>query len=99
VISVQPGREPATFHAKVRQPGLAWLKAKGWDELPALPPRAKTKHYWSKCLPELLAAYDSICAYASLRIHPVTGAHSVENFAPKSRAPALTYEWSNYRLA
>ncbi|HEV7660832.1 MAG TPA: hypothetical protein VGO55_13420 [Allosphingosinicella sp.] len=99
MIPVSPADEPGNFDAKVRQPGLNWLAGKGLAGLAALPPKTKIRAYWTECLPELLSAYDRICAYASLKIHPVTGAHSVEHFAPKSRAPNVAYEWNNYRLA
>lgn len=98
MIPVAPKPEPASFEAKVRHPGQAWLTAKGYSDLVALPAKAKVKDYWIKCLDDLLDAYDRVCAYASLRIAPVTGAHSVEHFAPKSRTVAQIYEWSNYRL-
>ena len=98
MIPVTAAAEPATFDAKVRVPGNAWMAARGLAGLAALPPKTKVKPYWTECLPDLLKAYDRVCAYASLRIHPVTGAHSVEHFAPKSRAPDLAYEWDNYRL-
>jgi len=99
VIPVTPAGEPTTFHAKVRQPGTEWLAAKGYLGLPSFPPGTKVKPIWREALKELMTAYDSVCAYSSLRIAPVTGAASVDHFAPKSRAPAQTYEWSNYRLA
>ncbi len=99
MIPVVPGTEPSTFDATVRQPGIAWMTQKGFLGLSAFPPKTKVKAVWTMCLPEMLAGYDRICAYASLRIAPITGAQSVDHFAPKSRAPADTYEWSNYRLA
>lgn len=99
MIPVDPGEEPATFDAAVRQPGIAWMIEKGFQGLAAFPPKTKVKAIWTACLPDMLATYDRICAYASLRIAPITGAQSVDHFAPKSRAPADTYEWTNYRLA
>ena len=99
MIPVVPVNEPPNFDANVRQPGLSWLQSKGLAGLVTLPPKAKIPDYWTKCLPELRTSYAHICAYTSLRIHKVTGAHSVDHFAPKSRAPDHAYEWSNYRLA
>jgi len=46
-----------------------------------------------------MESYDCVCAYASLRIHKITGGRSADHFAPKSKALAAAYEWSNYRLA
>jgi uncharacterized protein (TIGR02646 family) len=99
MMPVTPAPEPASFDLKVRQPGLKWLATKGLAGLAALPPKTKIRAYWTQCLPELLTGYGRVCAYASLRIAKVTGAHSVEHFAPKSRATDQAYEWSNYRLA
>jgi uncharacterized protein (TIGR02646 family) len=99
MIPVVLAAEPATFDATVRQPGLNWLQAKGYAGMAALPPKAKISAYWTRCLPDMMSAYSSVCAYASLRIAPVTGAQSADHFAPKSRAVADAYEWTNYRLA
>lgn len=99
MIAVAPAAEPANFDTLVRQPGISWLQDCGLAGLEAFPPKTKIKPLWTKALPDLLDAYDRICAYASLRIHPITGAQSADHFAPKSRCPAQTYEWSNYRLA
>jgi hypothetical protein len=85
-VAGQP--EPTNFDARVRIPGGEALE-QGRDPLPS---------YWTRCLPELLAAYSYICAYSCLRIAPATGAVSVEHFSAKSSARALAYEWSNYRL-
>lgn len=99
MIPVAPKPEPAGFDASVRQPGLTWLRVNGLAGMVSPPPKKTIKAYWTNCLPELMSAYDSVCAYASLRIAPVTGAQSVEHFAPKSRALSDAYEWDNYRLA
>lgn len=47
----------------------------------------------------LMEAYQHRCAYACLYIEHVTGAATVDHWAPKSAAPDLAYEWDNYRLA
>ncbi len=60
---------------------------------------AEFPSFWKKALDDLMEAYARICAYSCFRIHPVTGARSVEHMAPKSRAWDQVYEWSNYRLA
>jgi hypothetical protein len=62
-------------------------------------PSSAFKPYWTKALDELMVAYNQICAYCCFRIHPVTGARSVDHFAPKSRDWQYVYEWHNYRLA
>lgn len=99
MIPVNPAPEPPNFHAWVRQPGKAWIHAQGFAGLARAPPRTRVQPYWTRCLPDLLAAYDRICSYASLRIPGVVGAPSTEHFAPKSRALPHAYEWINYRLA
>jgi hypothetical protein len=88
VLAVVPRDEPATFEVQVRKPGQ---RALAEDKNP-LPP------YWRRCLPDLMEAYEYICAYSSLRISPISGAPSVEHFAAKSASRDLAYEWSNYRL-
>jgi len=55
--------------------------------------------YWTKCLDDVMRSYNEVCAYSCFRIHKVTGARSVDHFAPRSRAWDRVYEWSNYRLA
>lgn len=62
-------------------------------------PSKKFPTYWRRIFEELMDAYDGVCAYACFRIHPVTGARSVDHMAPKSRAWNQIYEWNNYRLA
>lgn len=62
-------------------------------------PSSEFKPYWTEALDDLMTAYDDICAYSCLRIHRVTGARSVDHFAPRSRAWDRVYEWNNYRLA
>jgi hypothetical protein len=98
VIPVTPAPEPATFDAVVRQPGLQWLADENLAGQDIAPVGKTIKAFWTACLPDLLSGYGRICAYASLRIAPITGGHSVEHFAPKSRALTQTYEWDNYRL-
>ncbi len=62
-------------------------------------PATALPQLWTEALDDLMAAYRRICAYSCFRIHPVTGARSVDHMAPKSRAWDRVYEWSNYRLA
>lgn len=113
MIRVTPAPEPADFDVKVRQPGLRAVRemcgqpvakrpgrprkvvAKRPEDIPpdSFPP------YWQDALDNLKNAYEHICAYSCFRIHPVTGAASVDHMAPKSRRHDAVYEWSNYRLA
>jgi hypothetical protein len=93
VIPVTPAAEPATFDAKVRQPGLRFL-ARG------LPPGTWTSAtYWRKALPDLRIAYSAICCYSAEWVPSVTGTSSVDHFVPRSSRPDLAYEWSNFRHA
>lgn len=88
MIHVAPADEPPDFDEKVRKPGHRAL-AEGADPLPP---------YWREASDDLMAAYRELCAYSCFRIHPVTGARSVDHFAAKSLDRARAYEWSNYRL-
>lgn len=54
--------------------------------------------YWTRVLDDLMTAYDEVCAYSCFRIHPITGARTVEHVAPKSLSWDQAYEWGNYRL-
>ncbi len=99
MIPVKAAPEPPTFQAKVRTPGLAWLAAKGLSGVGAAPKGLRVKPYWTESLDDMLKAYNRLCAYACLRIPHVTGARSVDHFAPKSKALTAAYEWNNYRLA
>jgi hypothetical protein len=62
-------------------------------------PSSELPPYWTTCLDSLMAGYDEVCAYSCFRIHKITGARSVDHFAPRSRAWNKVYEWTNYRLA
>jgi hypothetical protein len=115
MIRVAPAPEPPGFEAAVKERGMRAVaeligeppptpRIKGRpfkkiadkrDEIPPneLPP------YWTDALDDLMEAYHHVCAYACFRIHPITGARSVDHMAPKSRAWDRVYEWSNYRLA
>ena len=113
MMPVTPADEPSEFPAKVRDPGLRAIAEMVGERPKRRSGRAFTKiadrredipaasfpDYWTKCLDELLQAYNHICAYSCFRIHPVTGAASVDHFAPKSRTWNKVYEWNNYRLA
>lgn len=115
MIRVLPAPEPAGFQKAVRDRGLRALaelvgeppprpRTKGRpfnkiaDSRDDLPPD-KLPPYWTNALDDLMEAYHRVCAYACFRIHPITGARTVDHMAPKSRAWDRVYEWSNYRLA
>lgn len=105
--------EPGPFDANVRKRGLraiAEMVGETRTPRPGRPHGVKATRredikpsdfppYWTNSLDDLMAAYREICAYTCFRIHPVTGARSVDHFAPKSKAWHKVYEWSNYRLA
>lgn len=114
MIPVRPAPEPPDFDAKVRGPGwsaISELLGQG-PTVPRPGPRRRPvakrvedldvdllPDYWTHATDALLAAYGRCCAYACLYIEPVTGAATVDHWAPKSRAAARAYEWDNYRLA
>lgn len=89
---------PADFEQKVRKKGLAWLKKKNINVSLAKPPNVKLPDYWTACIPDLRAAYGSICAYVCIYIEEVVGSATVEHFKPKSLYPSLAFEWNNYLL-
>lgn len=92
MISVIPKPEPQDFDARVRKPGVKFLKGN-----PHPSDKDFKKHnYWSKAAKCLHKAYLGYCAYTTLRLLE-TG--SVDHFLPKTRYPYLAYEWDNYRLA
>ncbi len=115
MIHVNPAAEPPGFDQKVRKPGLRAIAElvgeepepprtagrrfqKVADRRQDIRPQ-KFPTYWGEALDDLMTSYRRICAYSCFRIHPVTGARSVDHMAPKSRAWDQVYEWSNYRLA
>lgn len=114
MIHVTPAPEPASFEDQVRQPGLRAIAemsgknpstprkrgrpfAKIAEREEDIPP-GKFPPYWTEELEQLMDAYREVCAYSCFRIHPVTGARSVDHFAAKSRNWNQIYEWLNYRL-
>lgn len=114
MIRVVPAAEPRTFDARVRQPGLSAIAELVGEPAtrkrpgPRRPPVAtrredlKPEHfepYWRQMSEDLLSAYDRICAYSCLYIHRITGAATVDHWAPKSTTWSRVYEWDNYRLA
>lgn len=62
MIPVIIAPEPATFDADVRQPGAAWMAAKGYAGLSAFPAKTKVNALWTKALDDLMSAYDEVCA-------------------------------------
>lgn len=89
MIHVEPKDAPPNFDEHVRQPGQAALDRGDEHPLP---------DYWRRCLDDLHRLYKGICAYVCILIPPVTGARSVEHFAPKKKHRRYAYDWDNYRL-
>jgi hypothetical protein len=114
MMHVEPAPEPASFQAKVREPGLrAIAELVGRKPVPARTggkpfarvanreediPSRKFPTYWTRALDDLMDGYGELCAYSCFRIHRVTGAGSVDHFAAKSGDWDQVYEWLNYRL-
>lgn len=114
MLPIKRAPKPKDFDLKVRQPGLRALdeligRAPKYPRTSGSPfskianrkgdiPSASFPSYWTEALGDLRAAYHEICAYSCFAIHPVTGANSVDHFAPKSLHWSKVYEWSNYRL-
>ena len=115
MIRVEPQPEPEDFDRKVRQKGLSaiaemvgegpLIKRRGPRRINKVAEsREKLKGdafppHWRDVLPEMLNAYNRLCAYLSLYIEHGTGNPSVDHVIPKSKAWDRVYEWSNYRLA
>jgi hypothetical protein len=113
MIRVALSEEPASFEKSVRGPGLRAIAEMVGEKPPRragkrFKKRANRREeiepdefppYWTEALDDLMAAYNRICAYSCFRIHPITGARSVDHMAAKSRRWDTVYEWSNYRLA
>lgn len=92
MIPVQPSPEPSDFHTRVRVPGQAFL---------AKVPNPTKKYwrqndYWRAVAGDMRVAYNGVCAYTGMFI---PRGSSIDHFKPKSKYPALAYEWNNYRLA
>jgi hypothetical protein len=113
VIRVEPQPEPSDFDEKVRKHGLRALAELRGQPAPSRPgPKRRVKglveskdlpEYWTRCLDDLHAAYDGICAYSCLYIPHVVGSKTTDHYSAKTAkilaAPEQAYEWSNYRLA
>ncbi len=99
MIPVAPQLEPADFNVKVRQPGMAWIAAKGLAVNASLPKGVTPYPYWRACLDDLYRLYGGVCAYLAVHLERETGATSVDHFVAKSSLAGKTYDWDNYRLA
>jgi hypothetical protein len=114
MIPVSRAAEPPSFRQTVRLPGVSAIreltgksplisrsgpKRKPIATRPRDIPAKKFPTFWVECLPDLMVAYNSTCAYSCFRIHEVTGSRSVDHFAAKSQRWDKVYRWNNYRLA
>lgn len=98
MIPVTPQPEPADFDENIRQKGLRWLAKKNIDLNSSVPDGFEFNTLWRNCLDAMYESYDRVCAYGGFYIERVTGAPTIEHFAPKSKVPRLAYEWGNYRM-
>ncbi len=93
MIRIERKAEPSDFDAKVRRPGLSYLKGLAAGEKPSW-----ARHsYWRKAKADMINAYKGICAYACCEITPSSSAE-IDHFHPKSRYRQEAYEWDNLRL-
>jgi hypothetical protein len=99
LIPVAPAPEPAEFNAKVRQPGLDWLHAKGWALNESAPEPSELPPYWRAMNKDLWVAYRGVCAYLCIFFDWSVGATTTDHFVAKSSHAGLAYEWPNYRLS
>ncbi len=88
MIHVDRPPEPSDFHAKVRNPGLAW-RILNSDKTP--------KDFWTRCKNELAEGFLYLCGYCAMFVPVKDG--QVEHYLSKSRYPEKAYEWDNYRYA
>ncbi|MGE0421075.1 MAG: hypothetical protein AB7O88_02360 [Reyranellaceae bacterium] len=95
MIPVKCATEPTGFDADVRKPGLRFLKTVHHPKSKDF----KNKEFWRKSIPDLLVAYNRVCAYTAFRIARTTGAATVDHFVPVDEDCTLAYEWTNFRLA
>lgn len=92
LIPIERQPPPEKFEIEVAEKGREFLTKN---------PRPKTwknRSYWTKVLPDLWNAYQSVCAYSCHWI-PLEGGATVDHFIPKDIAPEKAYDWDNYRLA
>jgi len=99
MIPVARRKAPKGFHAKVFRPGMAWLKANGIAKAQKAPAGTSLRPFWRRCLRQLHARYDGVCAYLAVWIERCTGAASADHFVAKSKLAGDAYRWSNLRLA
>lgn len=93
MIRIARKAEPSDFDAKVRRPGLSYLKGLAAGEKP----NWSGHSYWRKAKEDMINAYKGICAYACCEITP-SGSAEIDHFQPKSRYWQEAYEWKNFRL-
>lgn len=114
MIRVEPVREPPEFDKQVRQRGLRAI-AEMVGEKNLAPrrggrfkkiadrrediPGGAFPNYWCNALPRMREVYHQTCAYMGVRIHPATGAGTVDHFIPRKAAWDQVYEWANYRFS
>lgn len=79
--------EPSEFDAKVRKPGLSWMKSN--------PEAQRPKDLWSPFKMPLADGFRMLCAYSAMWEPVGTVDHYVSCAEDASRA----YEWDNYRYA
>lgn len=114
MIRVTPADPPRDFEERVALPGSRALQELIGDPTASTRsgpkrkaiaariediPVSKLEPYWTAVLPELRAGYRDLCAYLAMRIHPASGAATVDHFVPKSKDKRRAYDWSNFRLA
>lgn len=106
--------EPGDFDARVRQPGLAFLRSRNQD--PNEPPQGANQLWgrngydgksWQPARDQLREWYGNRCVYSCFVLEQerkengsLQSTHSIDHFWPKSSSPAyLAYEWHNLRWA
>jgi 5-methylcytosine-specific restriction endonuclease McrA len=114
MIRVSPAPAPDDFHQRVARLGEgALLELTGNSSRPKRRGRPRKDRYesvddipverlpetWTTVLPDMRRRYHDTCAYLAMKIHPATGAATIDHFIPKSKNKHRVYDWSNFRLA
>lgn len=95
MIPVNRLSEPTWFDVKVRQKGTLFL-----EKVPNPTDSQWDSHaFWRETLPEFRRGYAQICNFAATWIPRTTGSDSIDHFIPKTDAPTIAYEWTNFRYA
>lgn len=96
MLRIEPGTEPTSFDASVRQPGLHWIGQQAWNIHSVAPDNTQFPDYWRQCADDLRTLFSGQCCYCGCYMRK-SEVIPVEHYFPKQFFPWLAYEWENYR--